>query len=228
MFPAVYAPHDGKGTVTERRLFARLQSELDGSWQVIHDAALGFVLLHRDLGIALLASDGTDPSEVVAALRARLDAIGFTRNFQADIAVVAEIFDPQDRRDLFAVLAAAFSAVAPATPTDPTWPDWLVQRLAVPLSARPGEGAEPATLRAPERADSWHAGAAPVPVARDAAMRVVPERRLHAEDLDTRSPLWTGAVLAVLVVAVVLGAMALLSHHDGAGDPPPPAAAGAR
>jgi hypothetical protein len=228
MFPAVYAPSDGDANVAERRIFARLQRELDGNWQAIHDGALGFVLLHRDLGIALLAPPGRiEPSLAVAAMRARLDEVGFTRNFQSGIAVIAETLDPQDRRDLFAVLAAGFGAVAPATPADPTWPDWLMQRLAPvapPAQLRGAVG--PAALRAPEREDSWRAAPAAAPaVDRVAAMRVVPEPRLHAEDLDTRSPLWTGMALAIFVVALVLGAMALLSHGNGADMRPPPAAA---
>jgi hypothetical protein len=231
MFPAVYAPSAGEANDAERRLFLRLQRELDGNWQVVHDAGHGFVLLHRDLGIVLLSLPGTvEPGEIVAEMRAQLDEIGFSRNFQSDIAIIAEELDAGDRRDLFAVLAAGFASVAPATPTDPTWPDWLMQRLIGEPEAIPVRGAAasagPPGLRGPEREDSWRAPVAATPVVdAGAAMRVVPERRLHAEDLDTRSPLWTGMALAVFVVAVVLVAMALLSYGNGGGNRPAPAPA---
>jgi hypothetical protein len=151
MFPAVYAPLAGDTAVADRRLFARLQRDLDGNWQAIHDGALGFVLLHRDLGIALLALRGRiAPDEAVAAMRARLDEIGFTRHFQGGIAIVAETLDPDDRRDLVAILAASFTSVDAATPPDPTWADWLLQRL-VPAAppAQPRGAAEAAALHAP-------------------------------------------------------------------------------
>jgi hypothetical protein len=224
MFPAVYAPLNGDATVADRRLFARLQRELDGNWQAIHDAALGFILLHRDLGIAIVAPRGRiEPGAAVIAMRARLGEIGFSRNFQGGIAVVAESLDPEDRRDLVAVLAAEFNAVAPATPTDPTWPDWLLQRLLpVPEETEPRRAAVSAALRGPEPEESWRAEAAATPARdRDTAVRVVPERRLHAQDLDTRSPLWAGMALAVFVVAVVLAGMALLSHGNDPGPHPP-------
>jgi hypothetical protein len=199
MFPAVFAPPASEANAPERRLFGRLQRELDGNWQVVHDAGRGFVLLHRDLGIVLLSLPGSvEADEIIAEMRAQLDEIGFTRNFQSDIAIIA------------------------ATPADPTWPDWLMQRMIAEPESIPVRGAVgPAELRGPERGESWHAPAAAPAVDASAAMRVVPERRLHAENLDTRSPLWTGMALAVFVVAVVLVAMALLSH--GNGDRPVPA-----
>jgi hypothetical protein len=228
MFPAVYAPSNGDAS--ERRLFARVQRELDGNWQAVHAGGRGFILLHRDLGIALLTlPGGTAPSVMVEEMRDRLDEIGFTRNFQGDIAIVAESLDPLDRRDLFAVLASGFAAAAPATPVDPTWPDWLLQRLLGETPAAPSRGAPgPTALRAPERAESWRTAAPPPAVAPEGAVRVVPEQRLHAEDLDTRSPLWTGMALAICVVAIVLVAMALLSHGRSPGGGPAPATTSAR
>jgi hypothetical protein len=222
MFPAAYTPSDGDAS--ERRLFTRVQRELDGNWQAVHAKRYGFILLHRDLGIALLTLPGRSaPSVMVEEMRDRLDEVGFTRKFQSDIAVVAESLDPQDRRDLLAILASGFAAVAPATPDDPTWPDWLLQRLLDETPASAARSAPgPTALRAPERAESWRTAAAPPAVAPDAAVRVVPEQRLHAEDLDARSPLWTGMALAICVVAIVLVAMALLSHgRSPAGGPVP-------
>jgi hypothetical protein len=227
MFPAVFAPPASEANAPERRLFGRLQRELDGNWQIVHDAGRGFVLLHRDLGIVLLSLPGSVGSdEIIAEMRAQLDEIGFTRNFQSDIAIIAEQLDPLDRRDLFAVLATGFAAIKAVTPADPTWPDWLMQRMiaepeSIPVRGAVGGVVEPAALRGPERAESWRATAAAPAVEASAAMRVVPERRLRAENLDTRSPLWTGMALAVFVVAVVLVAMAVLSH--GNGDRPVPA-----
>jgi hypothetical protein len=223
MFPAVFAPPASEANAPERRLFGRLQRELDGNWQVVHDAGRGFVLLHRDLGIVLLSLPGSVGSEeIIAEMRAQLDEIGFTRNFQSDISIIAEQLDPLDRRDLFAVLATGFATVKAVTPADPTWPDWLMQRMIAEPESIPVRGAaEPAALRGPDRDESWRATTAPA-VDATAAMRVVPERRLHAEDLDTRSPLWTGMALAVFVVAVVLVAMALLSHGNGGRPVPAP------
>lgn len=208
---------------------------------------LDFVLLHRDYGIALLgvAKQGEveDPSRAVTAMRALLEEIGFARRYPGHLAIVARRIVPDAISDLAAFLAVRFAAAPVSAIADPTWPDWLVQRLApehVPAEhrspARTGaQGARPAAprgLRAPTTEDSWHSwagskprgavsgkrgepGSAPaeVPVA-----RVVAERPRVSRVAETRSPLWTGMVLSVFVVTVVLVGIAVLSHGNRSSD----------
>ncbi len=231
----------------ERQLFTRLTRELDAGWQIIHRSALfadgdsrspDFVLLHRDYGVALLSvatpGETDDPAVAMAAMGARLEVVGFARRYPGHLAIVARRVVPGAVSDLAAFLAVRFAAVAVSAIADPTWPDWLLQRLA------PGRRTEDARtedaraavaaelgLRAPTPDDSWRAWAgdkprgapdiAPPPPAMPGAP-IAAERIPVSRDVTTRSPLWTGMLLSVVVVAIVLVGIAVLSHGNGPHD----------
>jgi hypothetical protein len=247
MFPAICPATNGGVAIpsAERLLFARLARELDAGWQVIHDCAvrggaLDFVLLHRDYGIALLtvAAPGAvaDPELAVAAFRAALEDIGFAQRYRGHIAIVARSLAPDAVSDLAAFLAARFAAAPLLEIADPTWPDWLLQRL-VParLNAQPA-AAPTRGLRAPTPDDSWRSFAADKPkIALSAGrdddgssdggplsapprVRVSAERIPVSRDVQTRSPLWTGMMLSVVVVAAVMVGIAVLSYGNGPRD----------
>ncbi len=201
--------------------------------------AVEFVLLHRDYGIALLgvATPGVveDPEIAVAAMRATLEETGFARRYPGHLAVVARTVVPAAVSDFAAFLAVRFAAVPATAIADPTWPDWLLQRL-IPerlVSERASEAIAdsmrvPNTefgLRAPTPEDSWRApDALPAALSQDrwaeraaappTEMSVAAERIAVSRDVETRSPLWTGMALAVVVVAAVLVGIALLSNGN--------------
>jgi hypothetical protein len=271
MIPAVCPTMKDGATISpaERQLFARLARELDGGWQVIHRCAVrtgddspafDFVLLHRDYGIAVLEvarpGEGKDPARLMAAMRARLEEIGFARRYPGNLAIIIRRVAPDAVSDLAAFLAVRFAAVPVSAVADPTWPDWLMQRLApdhrVPEQRAPdqrapdhrvSERSAPETgrraaaaatgLRAPTADDAWLAFAGEKPRAASPPRRdetragappaqpsvhVAPERIPVSRDAETRSPLWTGMVLSVFVVAVVLVGIAALSHGNGSHD----------
>jgi hypothetical protein len=202
--------------------------------------AIDFVLLHRDYGLALLEvarpGPGEDTARAVAAMRTMLEEIGFARRYPGHLAIVARRIAPDAVSDLAAFLAVRFAAVPVSAVADPTWPDWLMQRLApehrpaerpAPETARRAAAAAPG-LRAPTVDDSWRAFAGDKPRAvastkreepraapGQPAVRVDPERIPVSRVAETRSPLWTGMVLSVFVVTVVLVGIAALSHGNG-------------
>ena len=109
IFPAVCpAIKDGAPVaMAERQLFDRLARDLDAGWQVVHDCELrtrgdvvsiAFVLLHRDYGIALLGiaepGEVEDPDLAIAAMRAELEEIGFTRRYRGHMALIARSINP--------------------------------------------------------------------------------------------------------------------------------------
>jgi hypothetical protein len=203
--------------------------------------AFDFVLLHRDYGIAVLdiarPGDNEDPARAVATMRALLEEIGFARRYPGHLAIVARRVAPDAISDLAAFLAVRFAAVPVSAVADPTWPDWLMQRLA-PEHRAPGRPASETSrrvaaaapgLRAPTADDSWlaFAGEKPrvaSPAKRDekraaappaqASVQIAPERIPVSRVAETRSPLWTGMVLSVFVVAVVLVGIATLSQGN--------------
>jgi hypothetical protein len=244
IFPAVCPVTKGGAPVAtaERQLFDRLARDLDAGWQIIHDCevragseviSIAFVLLHRDYGIALLgmaepgAVDDCDPA--IAAMRAMLEEIGFTRRYRGHIALVARTVMPAAVSDLPALLFACFGAVPASAIADPTWVDWLLPRLVGPGEAglaRPISAAAELALRAPTQAESWRISPADQPSARAPRrdderetavprVQVAPERIPVSRVAQIRSPLWAGMALAVLVVSVVLVGMAVLSHGNG-------------
>jgi hypothetical protein len=204
---------------------------------------LDFILLHRDYGIALLGvarpGESDDPALAVAAMRTMLEEIGFARRYPGNLAVIARRIVPVAVSDLAAFLAVRFATVPVSAIADPTWLDWLMQRLAPEHRVPEREGAaSPAAaargLRAPAADDSWHAwagnkprGAAPgnlgepragASLAEIPVVRVAAERIAVSRVAETRSPLWTGMVLSVFVVTVVLVGIAVLSHGNGSSD----------
>jgi hypothetical protein len=209
----------------------------------VESGALDFVLLHRDYGVALLSvatPAGSDPEIAVAAMRAKLAKIGFAERYRGHLAIVARSVVPDAVSDLAAFLALRFAAAPASAIADPTWTDWLLQRLVperagperigsprgagAPIEAVPRAGGR--DLRAPTPEDSWRARAGDKPSfaasplrgggAAAPAVRVSAERIAVSRVAETRSPLWTGMALAVVVVSVVLVGIAALSHggHD--------------
>jgi hypothetical protein len=227
----------------ERELFDRLARDLDAGWQIIHDCevragseviSIAFVLLHRDYGIALLdIADPRvvdDPDLAIAAMRAMLEEIGFTRRYRGHIALVARTILPAAVSDLAALLSACFAAAPASAIADPTWVDWLLPRLVGAGEATPGVrpigGAAELGLRAPTQDESWRISPGDQPSARAPRrddepetavprVRIAPERIPVSRVAQIRSPLWAGMALAVLVVSVVLVGMAVLSHGNG-------------
>jgi hypothetical protein len=183
-----------------------------------------------------------DPVLAVAAMSAMLEEIGFARRYPGRLAIVARRVVPAAVSDFAAFLAVRFAAVPASATADPTWPDWLSQRLAPEDLAsrrrdRDGPRAPTAAeigLRAPTPEESWRASAADKPRNATTAGRgeprvvtvpagapgvapgvaIVVERIPMSRVAETRSPLWAGMALAVLVVAVVLVGIAVLSHGN--------------
>jgi hypothetical protein len=245
IFPAVCPVMKGGAPVAtaERQLFDRLVRDLDPGWQIIHGCevragseviSIAFVLLHRDYGIALFGiaepGEANDPDRALAAMRAMLEEIGFTRRYRGHVALVARTILPAAVSDLAALLSACFAAAPASAIGDPTWVDWLLPRLVVASEATPGVppigAAAELGLRAPTQDEAWRISAADRPSARAEPrddepgtavprVRVAPERIPVSRVAQIRSPLWAGMALAVLVVSVVLVGMAVLSHGNG-------------
>jgi hypothetical protein len=224
MIPSEGRPRGEGGAVgtADRRLFDRLVRELDDSWQILQhcevrargeSGTIPFVLLHRDLGIALLAvgdMDAEDDYELPAeAMRVMLAEIGFRRRFGNRLAIVARSVQPDSVPDFPALIAALFAERPPTAIADPSWTEWLLPHLAPPPAA-----AAPASaprLRAPQREEAWQVGQV-TPRAAETVVEVAPERILRSADLELRSPLWKGMALAIVVVAAVLVGLHAISH----------------
>ena len=243
MFPASFPAHKGAPVAAaERLLFARLERALDAGWTVIHDCevsahgetgTIDFVLIHRGFGVALLGlaePDDADPEHAVSAMRAMLDANGFSRRFPGRLAVAALTLPPDDKRDPRAAVEAAFAALPPSAIADPTWADWLIERLKPQAGAKAASETAAAPglrLRPPDPDEAWRVaeaararGIAQV----GAAVEVTAEPILASAAAGARPTSWVGMALAVVVVSVVLIGMALLSHGNGApllADAPP-------
>ena len=237
MFPSPKSQQKRPGAAAlERRLSDRLERELGPDWTVLRDCELDdggegatadYVLIHRAFGIAAIAlgrpGEGGRPERTAAAMRARLEEIGFARRFPGGIAVVEGSLAGDEPGDLVERLFAGQQRCAIA---DPTWPEWLVHRLIPAPAAGVEPAAAPVRLRAPSREEAWRVSAAP-PRGEAAAAAAptgvaAPDRPIAAvsQSPRTKRTWWIDMGLAFVVVSVVLVGMALLSHGNGPARPP--------
>jgi hypothetical protein len=97
-------------------------AEMQPGWMVLHECTLAdngeaatklpYVLLHRNIGVALLSAE-PDPA-AVTRLQRRLDAVGFTSNFGGYPPIICRMLPPADL-PLAEVLTAAFALAPPRT-----------------------------------------------------------------------------------------------------------------
>jgi hypothetical protein len=225
----------------EQRLSDRLERELGPDWTVLRDCELDdggegmtadYVVIHRAFGIAVIAfgrpGEAGRAERAAAAMRARLEEIGFTRRFPGGLTVVAQSLDGDEPGDLVERLFTGQQRCAIA---DPTWPEWLVHRL-VPAPTAGHEtaptppAAAPVRLRAPSREEAWRVSAAPprgeAAAAAGSTGVAAPDRPIAAvsQSPRTKRTWWIDMGLAFVVVSVVLVGMALLSHGNGPARPP--------
>lgn len=114
--------------------------------------AVDAVLIHAEIGLALVDLAPGDPAPAVTALRQQLEGEGFAQYFPGDLPIVplsipAETLDEAGER-----LADAFEAAPRLSITDMDWADAVIELLLVPddmAMAGPDEAAEAAPAVAP-------------------------------------------------------------------------------
>jgi hypothetical protein len=168
MFPQVFPGETG----TDATVFAALRSQLDDEWYVFYGRELtvgedegrfDFILLHRDHGIAIAATDvateAIDAAPTAAFMRRYLEQLGFPAIFAKPPAIVVlGLVAPFD--DLQDALLARFAASPRTKPNDPDWVEWLADRLTVPADLVATSVPVPdEALDADEQPDFSHAAA---------------------------------------------------------------------
>jgi hypothetical protein len=207
-------------------LIERLRTGLGEDWIVLDGpeiegiGAVDALALHERHGAAVVTALGgaahAVTAEAAAAFRHMLDSHGITRAFGGYLPIVALAIDPERARDPAGALRRAFLAEPPIG----VRVGW-VKRIAALFEAIPEvparrRGSEPLALHA-DREDAWRVqreakGAAPpTGVAVSPEEHVVPAETVR----EGGAPLWTGMAFAVLILAAVLGGMAVLSYGNG-------------
>ena len=109
------------------------------------------VLIHPEIGIALVDVTPADPSDMVDALHRHLDSEGFGQYFSGALPIVAASLAADALDDAGERLAEAFDAAPRLSITDMDWADAVIELLLVPddlAMAGAGEAAVPAMAEA--------------------------------------------------------------------------------
>lgn len=210
-------------------LVERLRNGLGEDWTVLDDPQIegagpvDAIVLNERHGAAVLVALGrrreTSPAEAAAAFRHMLESHGITRALGGYLPIVGLAIDPEGARDPAGALRRAFLA-EPSISVRTRW----AQRVAALFEAEPPRTAlppaEPLALHV-ESDDAWRVSRETKP-ATPLGVAMTPEE--HAVPAGVRREggalSWTGMVLAVVVLAALLGGMAVLSYGNGPGAPP--------
>jgi hypothetical protein len=150
-----------------------------------------------------------------------LDSHGITRAFGGYLPIVALAIDPEPARDPAGALRRAFLAEPPIGLRS-GWTRRIAALFeATPASSERSRVAEPLALHA-DREDAWRvlreakAAASRIGVAVTPEEHVVPAQTVR----EGGALLWTGMAFAIVILAAVLGGMAILSYGNGPGSAP--------
>jgi hypothetical protein len=218
----------GHGAAT---LIERLRNGLGEDWTVLDGpeiegiGAVDALVLHERHGAAVVtALDGgvhAVPAEAAAAFRHMLDSHGITRAFGGYLPIVGLAIDPERARDPAGALRRAFLAEPPLG-VRAGWTKRIAALFeATPAApARPGAG-EPLSLHA-DREDAWRVLREPKGAVPPTGVAVTPEEHVvPAETVrEGGALLWTGMAFAIVILAAVLGGMAVLSYGNGPASTP--------
>lgn len=209
-------------------LVERLRSGLGEDWTVVPAPQIEgagevvAVVLGERHGAAVVVALGrgaeASPAEAAAAFRHMLDSLGVTRALGGYLPVVGLAIDPERARDPAGALRRAFLAEPPIG-VRTRW----TQRVAALFEAEPPRTARvanaPPVLHV-DREDAWRVSREAKPMAPVGAA-VAPEEHAVAAGTGREGGAlsWTGMALAVIVLAALLGGMALLSYGNGPGAP---------
>lgn len=209
-------------------LVERLRSGLGEDWTVIAappiegaGEVVALALGERQGAAVVVALDrGAEatPAEAAAAFRHMLDLRGVTRALGGYLPVVGLAIDPERARDPAGALRRAFLAEPPIG-VRIRW----TQRVAALFEAEPPRrarvAAEPPLLHV-DREDAWRVSREAKP-ATPVGAAVAPEEHAVAAGAGREGGAlsWTGMALAVIVLAALLGGMAMLSYGNGPGAP---------
>jgi hypothetical protein len=222
----------GRGTAS---LIGQLREGLGDDWMVLDGPHLeGFgpvdaIVLHERQGAAVVEAfrhGAAAPAEAVSAFRHMLDSHGITRALGGYLPIVGLALDPERARDPAGALRAAFLA-EPVIGVRIGW----TQRIAALFEAiAPAPAPEPQPSRAAEsprlhvdREDAWRVSREAKGVASPVGIAVTPEEHVvPAETVrEGGAVLWTGMLLAIVMLGAVLAGMAVLSYGNGPGSAAP-------
>jgi surface antigen len=255
VFPLNPDPSDGGRAALTRTLAA-----LPDDWTLLCARQLGdepsctvdAVLIHPEIGLALIDLAPGEPGTAVAALREQLEHEGFAQYFPGELPIVALSIPAAAVDEAGERLADAFDAAPRLSITDVDWADAVIELLLVPndmAMAGPEEAAAPAAaaseemVEEDEEAEAAFAAesmvrSAPASTGRPKASAFAaaeeepePPWRLVADepatafyDRRSRHGRWA-AVAAAVVLALGLGAGAWqLAEESGPGQAPEAAA----
>jgi hypothetical protein len=209
-------------------LVERLRNGLGDGWTVLAapqiegaGEVVAVVLGERQGAAVVVALDRgveASPAEAAAAFRHMLDALGVTRALGGYLPVVGLAIDPERARDPAGALRRAFLAEPPIG-VRTRW----TQRVAALFEAEPPPtargAAEPLVLHI-DREDAWRVSREEKP-ATPVGAALAPEEHVVAAGTGREGGAlsWTGMALAVIVLAALLGGMAMLSYGNGPGAP---------
>lgn len=118
--------HRSRASLPARRALAAVLARLPEEWVVLIGQRIGTtpvdaVLVHPDLGVALIELGPRRPSAARAALEARCYLEEFDLRFPGDLPIVALAIARHELDRVGEALAAAFGAAPSLTVRDPGW-----------------------------------------------------------------------------------------------------------
>jgi len=214
-------------------LLAATLSALPDPWTLLIDRRIGdglepvdVVLIHPEIGIALVDNAPRDPAASAAALRARLESERFSEFFPGELPVVALSVASEEIAEIGDRLAAAFDAAPRLTIEDRDWADAVIELLLVPedLSMAPMGGAARSNP-APTPSPLFEPPAAPVPEPRHAPqgetgippLHLMADWRPSDEEARAGTRRWAIAAAAIFILLAAAG-MAWELGDDGSGE----------
>jgi hypothetical protein len=233
MFPQVFLGDTG----ADAKVFAAFRTQLDDEWYVFYGRELtvgedegrfDFILLHRDHGIAIVATDvateAIDAAPTAAIMRRYLEELGFPPLFAKPPAIVVlGVVAPFD--GLLDALLARFAASPRTKPNDPDWVEWLADRLTVPADLVATSVLVPDETTDTAEPDFCHVAAPAVAEATAAVVETAPVEDLapHPAVMAASDRRLVRTLGALTLFGALIGAVALAET----GFSGPPSAVGA-
>src|SRR5689334_22963932 len=144
--------HDMSAGEDAQASLAATLAALPDPWTLLRDRRIGdadptidVVLVHPEIGVALVAMAPTDPSGGVDALAAYLERERFGEFFAGELPIVSLCVAPDDVPAIGEALEQAFAEVPPLAIADKDWADAVIELLLTPddLTMAPAFGRSP-------------------------------------------------------------------------------------
>jgi hypothetical protein len=135
LFPTSTA---GSGGDDPRSWLVETLLALPDGWTLLTDRHIGgehavhIVLIHPDIGVALIDAAPRDPAAALGAFRADLEAQRFAEFYPGDLPIVGLSIAPEEIAEIGDRLAAAFEAAPRLTIADGDWADAVIEVLLTP------------------------------------------------------------------------------------------------